>query len=84
MTIHEKIALWLIALSWLVCATILLLPFVPSGDNKLLRAAVIYFVSQIIFWAGCALGGKEVVRRYQLMVPIKDWLIRILKGERRG
>ena len=84
MTIHEKIALSLIALSWLVCATILLLPFVPSGDNKLLRAAAIYFISQVIFWAGCALGGKEVTRRYQLMVPIMDWLTRILKREKKG
>jgi len=74
MTRHEKIAVWMIAISWLTCAPILLLPFLPLGYNKLILAAVIYLITQVIFWAGCAIGGKAVVLRYQRIVPVKRWL----------
>lgn len=82
MTVQEKIAVWMIALSWLICATILLLPFLPIRHNKLVVAAVIYGVTQVIFWTGCALGGKEVVRRYRLIVPIKRWLAQVIRRRR--
>jgi len=78
MTVHEKIAVWMIVGSWVICASILVLPFLPIGRNKLVLAAVIYVVTQVIFWTGCAIGGKEVMRRYQLAVPVKKWLARVM------
>jgi len=83
MTLHEKIAVWMIAVSWLICVTILLLPLLPIRHNKLVLAAVIYFATQVIFWTGCAIGGKEVVRRYRRIVPVKHWLARSFKIEDR-
>ncbi len=73
MTILEKIAVVLIAGSWVVTAGILLLPFLDMEHNLLVAAAGVYFVSQVIFWAGCAVGGHELVRRYRERFPWLSW-----------
>ncbi len=73
MTILEKIAVVLIAVSWVVTAGILLLPFRDLEHNLLVTAAGVYFVSQVIFWAGCLIGGGELVRRYRQRFPWLSW-----------
>jgi hypothetical protein len=73
MTVVEKIAVVLIAGSWVVAAGILLLPFLEMKPNRLVVAAGVYFVSQVIFWAGCAIGGRELVRRYRQRFPWLSW-----------
>jgi len=83
MTLHEKIAVSFIGVSWLICSGILLLPFLAIGHNKLVLAAVIYFVSQLIFWTGCALAGKEVMRRFQINAAMVKWLARRIQKEDR-
>lgn len=77
MTLNEKIAIVLIGLSWLIFAAVFFLPFVLSEYDKLLVAGVIYVASQIIFWTGCAIGGRSVVHRYQVIALIKKWLERV-------
>lgn len=77
MTLFEKLAVALMAGSWAITATILLLPFVDVEYNRLAVAAGIYFVSQIVFWAGCAIGGRELVRRYRERFPWLDWAKRL-------
>ena len=79
MTFFEKIAVALIAVSWAVTAGILLLPFRDIGHNRLVAAAGIYLVSQGIFWAGCAIGGRELVRRYRQRFPWLSWVNRLWK-----
>lgn len=76
MTALEKIAVVLIAGSWVVTAGILLLPFLDMEHNLLVAAAVVYFVSQLIFWTGCAVGGHELVRRYRERFPWLSWTSR--------
>ncbi len=73
MTFLEKIAAVLIAGSWAVTAAILLLPFVEIEYNRVVAAAGIYFLSQLIFWTGCAIGGRELVRRYRQRFPWLSW-----------
>lgn len=85
MTVLEKIAVVLMAGSWVVTAGILLLPFVETGYNPMVAAAGIYFASQVIFWTGCAIGGRELVRRYRERFPWLSWFRRRGKGtEKRG
>lgn len=73
MTVLEKIAVVLMAGSWMVTAGILLLPFLELEHNRLVVAAGVYFVSQVIFWTGCAIGGRELVRRYRQRFPWLSW-----------
>ena len=79
MTLFEKLAVALMAGSWAITATILLLPFVDTEYNRLAVAAGIYFASQIVFWAGCAIGGREMVRRYRERFPWLSWVNRLRK-----
>ena len=76
MTLIEKFAVALIAGSWAITAAILLLPFVELEYNRLAVAAGIYFVSQVVFWVGCAVGGRELVRRYRERFPWLSWISR--------
>ncbi len=77
MTVLEKTAVVLIAGSWVVTAGIMLLPFLDMEHNLLVAAAVVYFVSQVIFWAGCLIGGRELVRRYRERFPWLSWVNRL-------
>lgn len=77
MTVLEKLAVVLIAGSWAITATILLLPFVDLEYNRLAVAGGVYFTSQVVFWAGCAIGGRELVRRYHERFPWLDWTRRL-------
>ncbi|MDE0031989.1 MAG: hypothetical protein OXU75_02450 [Deltaproteobacteria bacterium] len=79
MTLMEKFAVVLMAGSWAITATILLLPFVNLEYNRVIVAAGIYFVSQVVFWAGCAIGGRELVRRYRERFPWLSWTFRFGK-----
>ena len=74
MTLHEKIAIFLITLSWVIFAGVFVLPFVIVGHDKLLVAGVTYVFSQVVFWTGCAIGGRAVMHRYQVIALIKKWL----------
>ena len=77
MTALEKIAVVLIAGSWVVTAAILVLPFLDMEYNLLVAAAGVYFVSQVIFWGGCLIGGRELVRRYRERFPWLSWAKRL-------
>ena len=79
MTFFEKIAVVLIAGSWVATAAILLLPFLDIEYNRVVVAAGTYFVSQVIFWIGCAIGGHELVRRYRERFPWLSWASRFRK-----
>ena len=81
MTLLEKIAVVLMAGSWVVTAGILFVPFAETEHNRVVVGAGIYFVSQVIFWAGCAIGGSELVRRYRQRFPWSLWINRF---RRRG
>ncbi len=73
MTFFEKTAVGLMVGSWAWTAVILLLPFLDTEYNRLLVAAGVYFVGQVIFWLGAALGGRELVRRYRQRFPWLSW-----------
>ena len=75
----EKLAVVLMAGSCAITATILLLPFVDVEYNRVVVAAGIYFVSQVVFWAGCAIGGRELVRRYRERFPWLSWISMLRK-----
>ena len=73
MTVVEKIAVALMVGSWVFTASILLLPFMDIEHNRVVVAAGIYFIGQAIFWIGCTIGGRELVRRYRRRFPWLAW-----------
>jgi len=76
MTVHEKIAIVFVGLSWVMFAGVFFVPFVLVQHDKLLVAGVIYVASQVVFWTGCAIGGRAVMHRYQVIALIKRWFQR--------
>ena len=65
MTFLEKIAVALMVGSWVVTAGILLVPFVDMEYNRVAVAAGIYVFTQVMYWTGFAIGGRELARRYR-------------------
>ena len=76
MTLVEKIAVACISLSWLIFAGVFLVPLLFVEHDELVVAGAIYVVSQVAFWSGCAIGGRAVLRRYQVHSLLKRWLLR--------
>ena len=79
MTFLEKTGVALMGSSWVFTASILLLPFMEIEHNRVVVAGGIYFIGQVIFWIGCAIGGKELVRRYRRWFPWLSWVSRLWK-----
>ena len=74
MTFLERIAVALMGGSWVVTAGILLVPFVDMEYNRVAVAAGIYFFTQVMYWTGFAIGGRELARRYRHRFPWLSWL----------
>lgn len=50
------------------------LPFFPiSTANKLALTPVLMVVSEIVFWVGGALAGRDVVSRYRSYLDPREW-----------
>ena len=73
MTFFEKLAVGMMIGSWVVTTPILLLPFVELPYNRVVVGVGIYVFSQVIFWVGAAIGGRELVRRYRERFPWLSW-----------
>jgi len=69
-----KAGLAMVIFSVALYGVIFSLPFFPiSTANKLALTPVLMVVSEIVFWVGGALAGKDVVSRYRSYLDPREW-----------
>jgi hypothetical protein len=73
--VHHKLGLSLIILSSLMWGAVLLVPICPlSFAQKSLITTGLILISEVIFWLGILLSGKELAHRYrQKLNPYYWW-----------
>ncbi len=73
--IYAKIGLVLIIASCLLWIVILFVPLLPrSIAEKAVFVTSLIVISEIIFWLGILLAGKELAHRYRRQLnPIEWW-----------
>ncbi len=69
-----KTGLVMVIFSVALYGVIFSLPFFPiSTANKLALTPVLMAVSEIVFWVGGALAGRDVVSRYRSYLDPREW-----------
>jgi hypothetical protein len=73
--IYAKIGLVLIIASCLLWMVILFVPLLPwSIAEKAVAVTSLIAISEVIFWLGILLAGKELAHRYRRQInPIEWW-----------
>jgi hypothetical protein len=73
--IQAKLGLVLIVASCLLWAAVLVVPFLPFPlTSKATIITILVIVSEVIFWLGILLAGKELAHRYRSQFnPIEWW-----------
>jgi hypothetical protein len=73
--IQAKLGLVLIIVSCLLWAAVLVAPLLPfTITNKALIITSLVITSEVIFWLGILLAGKELAYRYRRQLsPIEWW-----------
>ncbi len=63
---YSKLGLLLIIISCLLWAAVLVVPILPlSNAEKALFVTSLVIVSEVMFWLGILLAGKEISHRYR-------------------
>jgi hypothetical protein len=79
--IHAKLGLVLIVASCLLWAAVLVVPLLPfSLANKALIITSLVIISEVIFWLGILLAGKELAHRYRRQLNPIEWWRRITRN----
>jgi hypothetical protein len=79
--IQAKLGLVLIVTSCLLWAAVLVVPVSPfSLTNKALIITCLVIVSEVIFWLGILLAGKELAHRYHRQLNPIEWWRRITRN----
>jgi len=69
-----RIGIVLISVSTLLFASLLIIPFLNiSTEVKLSATTIVVIVSEITFWTGGLLVGKEVVTKYKKYFNPLNW-----------
>ena len=73
--VQAKLGLVLIAIAGLAWVAILVVPFLAGTvTQKALIVTSLVVVSEVIFWLGIVLAGKELAHRYRRQLnPIQWW-----------
>ncbi len=70
-----KIGIILITVSTLLFASLLVIPFLNiSTEIKVTATTIVVIVSEITFWTGGLLVGKEVITKYKKYFNPLNWL----------
>ena len=72
----QKVGLLMIVASCGIWVAILLLPILPLGNvaQKAIAATSLIVLSEVLFWLGIILAGKELAHRYrQQLNPLYWW-----------
>lgn len=74
-TLMQATAVLFILLSFPLYGLILWVPFTPLvTENKILLSAGLFVASEIAFWGGVMVLGREVVDRYKVYFTISYWV----------
>ena len=69
-----RIGIILIAVSTLLFASLLIIPFLNiTTDIKVTATTIVVIVSEITFWTGGLLVGKEVITKYKKYCNPLNW-----------
>jgi hypothetical protein len=72
--VYVKIGLVLIIASCLLWVAILFVPLIPlSLAQKTLIVTSLFIISEVIFWLGILLTGKEIAHRYRQKLNPAYW-----------
>jgi hypothetical protein len=81
--IQAKLGLILIVASCLLWAAVLVVPLLPfTLTDKATIIAILVIVSEVIFWLGILLVGKELAHRYRRQLNPIEWWRRITRKNR--
>jgi hypothetical protein len=79
-TVYSKLGLFLIVVSCLLWAAVLAVPILPlSIAQKSLTATSLIVISEVIFWLGILLAGKELAHRYRRNLNPYYWWQKVTK-----
>lgn len=80
--IQAKLGLILIVASCLLWAAVLVVPLLPfTLTDKATIIASLVIVSEVIFWLGILLAGKELAHRYRRQLNPIEWWRRITRNK---
>ncbi len=73
--IQAKLGLILIVTSCLLWAAVFVVPFLTFAiSHKAIIVTILVIVSEVIFWLGILLAGRDLAHRYRHQLnPIKWW-----------
>jgi hypothetical protein len=78
--IYAKIGLVLIIGSCLLWITVLVIPFLPlSLAQKAVSLTSLILISEVMFWLGILLAGKELADRYRHQLNPIEWYRKITR-----
>jgi hypothetical protein len=78
--IYAKIGLVLIIGSCLLWVAVLVIPFLPvSLAKKAVIATSLVLISEVMFWLGILLAGKELAQRYRHQLNPIEWYRKITR-----
>jgi hypothetical protein len=78
--IYAKIGLVLIIGSCLLWTTVLVIPFLPlSLAQKAVSLTSLILISEVMFWLGILLAGKELADRYRHQLNPIEWYRKITR-----
>ena len=81
--IQAKLGLVLIIVSCLLWAAIFVVPFLQfTLANKATIITSLVITSEVIFWLGILLAGKELAHRYRRQLNPIEWWRRITRKNR--
>jgi archaellum biogenesis protein FlaJ (TadC family) len=80
--VNSKLGVSLIVSSCLLWVTVLAVPFLPASvAQKAIITASILIVSEITFWLGILLAGKEIAQRYRRKLNPYYWWQRVTNSK---
>jgi hypothetical protein len=79
--VYAKLGLVLIITSCLLWAVVLVVPLLPfSISQKALVITSLVIVSEVIFWLGILLAGKDLADRYRRQLNPIDWWRKVTRN----
>jgi VIT1/CCC1 family predicted Fe2+/Mn2+ transporter len=77
---YSKLGLLLVIISCLLWAAVLVVPILPlSNAKKALAITSLVITSEILFWLGILLAGKELADRYRRKLNPYSWWKQLTK-----
>ncbi len=78
--IYAKIGLMLIIGSCLLWVAVLFIPFLPGSlAQKAVLVTSLILISEVMFWLGILLAGKELAQRYRHQLNPIEWYRKITR-----